>query len=68
VDGALWWNNYFTTAPCDHGASGSALYTADGVFGVLVRLRYDDEGVHPGTEGCVVSPLAQIRLLLASIR
>jgi hypothetical protein len=69
IDGDARWNDYAFTAPCAGGASGSPVYTKDGVFGVLVRVRvYDYQGellIMPGTDGCVASPLSQIRLILA---
>lgn len=68
VDGPAKWDNYTTTAPCDHGASGSAMVGPDGVFGVLVRLRVYDDGedftIMPGDLGCVVSPLSQIKSVM----
>jgi len=68
VDGpAQNWNDYFSTTPCDHGASGSAMYSEDGVYGILVRLYYDGEGIKPGVFGCVASPLSQIIELLSYI-
>jgi len=61
VDGPFQnWNNYAFTAPCDKGASGSAVFTDAGVFGVLVRLGFTGEDVLPGAMGCIASPLSQI--------
>lgn len=50
------WADYTSDAPCNHGASGSAMYHEGGVYGVLVRLIVvgDDE------RGCAASPLSQI--------
>lgn len=58
------YNDDATSAPCDHGASGSAMFTSRGVFGVLVRLRTDGGYVHPGEEGCVVIPLKELKSFL----
>jgi hypothetical protein len=57
-------NDAVFTAPCDHGASGSAVFTSRGVWGVLVRVRTDGGVLHPGTEGCVAIPLPQLRAFL----
>lgn len=46
-------NDNVFTAPCAAGASGSAVYTERGVWGVLVRKRTDGGYIHPGEEGCV---------------
>lgn len=61
------YNDYFATTPCDHGASGSAMYSADGVYGILVRLYFTGAEVWPGVAGCVASPLPQIEELLKHI-
>lgn len=53
-------DDYTADAPCDHGASGSAMYSEDGVYGVLVRGIVIGEDVLPGEYGCVASPLPQI--------
>jgi hypothetical protein len=53
-------NDYFATAPCDRGASGSPISTQDGVYGVIVRLVVLGDQVLPGDAGCVASPLSQI--------
>lgn len=58
------WNDYVVTTTCDHGASGSAFFTAAGVFGVLVRLQVIGEEILPGNEGCVATPLADITGML----
>jgi hypothetical protein len=60
ADGVQTWNNYVVTAPCDHGASGSAYFTEAGVFGVLVRLLLVGDEVRDGSEGCVATPLGDI--------
>ncbi len=60
-------NDYVSTAPCDHGASGSAMYYRDGVYGVLVRLVVVGDQVLPGDQGCAASPLSQIVDILDSI-
>lgn len=59
------WNDYSFSAPCDHGASGSAVLDASGhVWGVLVRVKVVDGEARPGVEGCVASPLSQIISIL----
>lgn len=58
------WNDYSFSAPCDHGASGSAVISVHGVWGVLVRVKVVDGKVRPGEEGCVAEPLSSIRGLL----
>jgi len=58
------WNDYSFSAPCDHGASGSAVISVHGVWGVLVRVKVVDDKVLPGTEGCVATPLSAVRDLL----
>lgn len=57
-------NSYAFSAQCDHGASGSAVYGAGGVFGVLVRVRTDGGRMHDGSDGCVVTPISDIRAML----
>lgn len=72
-------NDFTSSAPCDHGASGSAMFSASGVYGILVRLQVfeappsmldellgRDKGldIRPGPEGCVVTPLEQIGTFL----
>lgn len=57
-------DDYTFTAPCDHGASGSAVFTDDGVFGILVRLYVEGDQIYPPEMGCVASPLSQIHELL----
>lgn len=52
------------SAPCDHGASGAAVFTERGVWGVLVRLQTQGGMLHPGTEGCVAIPLKPLRAIL----
>lgn len=64
VDGDETTNDDVTSAPCDHGASGSAEFTSRGVFGVLVRMRTDGARTHTGAEGCVVIPLKELRKFL----
>lgn len=66
VDGDETSNDDTTSAPCDHGASGSAEFSSRGVFGVLVRMRTDGERVHDGSDGCVVIPLKELRAFLDS--
>jgi hypothetical protein len=61
------WDNFASTAPCDHGASGSGLYTEAGAYGVLVRLLIIGNDVLPGEMGCVASPLSQIVAALDTI-
>jgi hypothetical protein len=58
------WNDAVFTAPCDHGASGSPVYTRNGVWGVLVRIRTDGGNVHPGSEGCVAISLDYLKSIL----
>lgn len=53
LDGDENMNNDVSTAPCAPGASGSAMYKEDGVWGVLVRLRTDGGYIHDPAEGCV---------------
>lgn len=60
-------SDYASTAPCNHGASGSAMFTEDGVYGVLVRLVVVGDQVFPGSMGCVASPLDQIVAALNTI-
>ncbi len=57
-------NNSAFSAPCDHGASGSAVFTSRGVWGVLVRLRTDGGKIHDPSEGCVAIPLKQLKEFL----
>jgi hypothetical protein len=72
-------NDDVFTAPCDHGASGSAIFTDRGVWGVLVRVRTDNDahnglmpgsngpdsiGVHDGTDGCAAIALPELMSLL----
>ncbi len=65
VDGPFqFYNNYVGTAPCDHGASGSAMTVNGKAYGVLVRLMIVGDQVLPGDMGCVASPLDQIRAVL----
>lgn len=47
-----------SSAPCDHGASGSGMYSDEGVFGVLVQLRQD---LKPG---CLSVPIDEVRKFL----
>jgi hypothetical protein len=54
------WNNYTHDAPCNPGASGSGMYHAGGVWGVLVRRIVVGQDVLSGDAGCVASPLPQI--------
>jgi hypothetical protein len=49
------------TAPVDHGASGSAVFTPQGVVGVVVRLRTDLGKVIPGEK---LVPLSELRSFL----
>ncbi len=65
LDGPEDWNNAVFDAPCDHGASGSAVFFSRGVWGVLVRLRTDGGHIHDGSDGCVAIPLGPIKKLLA---
>jgi hypothetical protein len=65
IDGPFqFWNDYVATAPCGPGASGSAMYSEDGVYGVLVRMVFVGDRVYPGDIGCVASPLYQIEAIL----
>lgn len=64
TDGVQVWDDYVVTAPCDHGASGSAYVTEAGVFGVLVRGIVVGTQVLPGSYGCVATPLADIKAIL----
>ncbi len=64
TDGVQKWNDYTVSAPCDHGASGSAFFTDEGVFGVLVRVLVVGVDVRPGTDGCAATPLVDIKALL----
>lgn len=67
-------NDFVATAPEDHGASGSAMYTTRGVWGVLVRIRTDDmhgglianfeEDAHTGDDGESCIDLKAIRSFL----
>jgi hypothetical protein len=57
-------NDDVVLAPSDHGASGSAVFTARGVVGVLVRARTDGGFVHPGEDGFVMVPLPELIQLL----
>lgn len=67
VDGPDMYDDYTATVDCDHGASGSAMYTRYGVYGVLVRLivMKAEDGYHvlPGADGCVASPVSQLEKL-----
>lgn len=68
IDGnATQWNDYVATAPCAPGASGSAMYSDAGVYGVLVRLMFTGAEVIDGEFGCVASPLGQIVEILAAV-
>jgi S1-C subfamily serine protease len=64
VDGDSRWHDFSSSAPCDRGASGSAMLSEDGAWGVLVRLHFTGETVLPGDFGCVASPLDQILSIL----
>lgn len=66
IDGPYqFWNDHHFTAPCDKGASGSAVLNSSGqVWGILVRLAFLGEEVYPGTYGCIASPLSQIHQVL----
>jgi hypothetical protein len=67
-------NDYVATAPSDHGASGSALFTKRGVWGILVRIRTDngknglisnwDDNMHDGKDGESAIGLPQIKAFL----
>ena len=57
-------NDYASGAPCAPGASGSAMYTEAGVWGVLVRIRTDGGFIHTGPEGCVAIPLHKLLAIL----
>lgn len=57
-------NDDVFTAPCDHGASGSAVFTRRGVWGVLVRVRTDGGYLHTGSDGCVAIPLPELMQVL----
>lgn len=63
VDGDGVWSDFAMTAPCNHGASGSAVLSKGRVFGVLVRLIVT-ASIHDPVEGCVVSPLDDLRAML----
>lgn len=52
-----------TDFPTDHGASGSPVFSQDGVFGVLVSARPG----HAITDGFVVANLSQIQGLIADL-
>lgn len=68
IDGPeIFLSDYASTAPCAPGASGSAMFTEDGVYGVLVRLAVIGDQVLPGSMGCVASPLDQIVDVLDTI-
>jgi hypothetical protein len=63
------YNDDVFDAPCDHGASGSAMFTSRGVWGVLVRIRTDNDthdgllpsdGMREGSEGGVAIPLKEL--------
>ncbi len=58
------WSDYSFSAPCDHGASGSAVLSSSGVWGVLVRIKVIGGELHDGAEGCAATPLHEIRDLL----
>lgn len=68
VDGDYHWSDYVARVDCDHGASGSAMFTRHGVYGVLVRLivleTAEGYDIRPGKEGCVASPFWQVQELL----
>lgn len=57
-------NDFAFSAWADHGASGSALFTDRGVWGVLVRLRTDGGFVHDPIDGGVAIPLDKIKKFL----
>jgi hypothetical protein len=57
LDGTGHLNDATFSAQCDHGASGSAVFTDRGVWGVLVRLRTDGNHLHDGSDGCAAIPL-----------
>jgi hypothetical protein len=64
VDGPyLFWDDYTANAPCNRGASGSAMFSEEGAYGILVRLIVLGDQVLPGSRGCVASPLDQIHAL-----
>lgn len=46
-------DDYTFDAACDHGASGSPVYTSRGVWGVLVRGRV--AGAQDGSDGCTAT-------------
>lgn len=62
-------NDAVFSAPCDHGASGSAVYILPShrVWGVLVRLRTDGLLPHLGVDGCVAVDLPHLRAMLARL-
>ena len=64
LDGDWTYNNAVSSAPCGPGASGSALYTSQGVWGVLVRQRTDGGYIHDPSEGCAVVDLQELRRFL----
>ena len=51
MDGDDTENDAAFSAPADHGASGSAMFTSRGVWGVLVRRRTDGGYIHPAADG-----------------
>lgn len=58
-----------SSAPCDHGASGSAVATEMGVYGVLVQERalgVEEDGSphYTGEFGCEVTPIQEVIDLL----
>lgn len=55
------WNDSAFNAYCDHGSSGSAVYTLQGVVGVEVRFRTDGNRIHDGSDGCVMVKLGDLR-------
>lgn len=57
--------NNETDFPTDHGASGSPVFSQDGVFGVLVSLR-PEPGMTPD-DGFVLTDLSQIQDLLVNM-
>lgn len=61
------WNDYTISAPSAPGASGSPVYTPEGVIGVLVRRRTDGGVLHDGSDGAAIISLDKLKDILDSV-
>lgn len=60
----------YSTAVAHHGASGAPLYTAAGVYAIVVQISPapDDNGTGSDSNGCTGTPVTEIRRVLALIK